>query len=94
MATALPPLQTPLQTPLRAMAATPKCVMNKVQDSSGATVTLTNGFLYMVYPGGDRVTAGLWRPLDKVQVCRGPGSQSVMTNLSQAKPTTISVLRQ
>jgi hypothetical protein len=90
IATALPPLQAPLQ----AMAATPNCVMNKVQNTTGATITLSNGFIYMVYPVRDRVNASLWNPLDKVKVCRGSGSESIITNISQAKPTTISVLRQ
>jgi hypothetical protein len=85
---------TPLQAPLQAMAATPNCVMNKVQNTTGATITLSNGIIYMVYPGRDRVNASLWNPLDKVKVCRGLGGESVITNISQAKPTTISVLQQ
>ena len=81
-------------TALPAAARTPNCVMNRVRDSSGAILTLTNGFRFLVNPGRDRVTAGQWRPLETVQVCRGRGSQSVITNVSRARPTTITALRQ
>jgi len=59
------------------------CYMTKVQNSTGATLSLITGQGYMVAPGGDRVTVGQWRPLDKVQVCRGRGSASLITNISR-----------
>jgi hypothetical protein len=69
------------------------CFMSKVQDSSGATLTLLNGNNYLVAPGGNRVTAGQWRPLDKVQICRGNGSNSLITNISRDPHVTITAVR-
>jgi hypothetical protein len=69
------------------------CFMTKVQDSSGATLSLITGQGYLVTPGGDRVTAGQWRPLEKVQVCRGNGSSSVITNISHDPHETITAIK-
>jgi hypothetical protein len=75
-------------------AATPSCYMSKVQDSSGATLSLITGYYYLVVPGQDRVIAGQWRPLEKVEVCRAAGSNSKLTNISKTPPQSIIALRQ
>ncbi len=81
-----------LATP--ALAKTPGCFMNKVQNSSGATLTLSNGNIYMVTPGRDRIAVQLWAPLDKLQICRGAGSASIITNLSKPTPSSIQAFKQ
>ncbi len=77
-----------------AAAQTPPCFMNTLQNSSGAYVTLSSGFAYLVAPGRDRVTAGQWMPLDKLQVCRAAGSASKITNLSKTPPNSITAIMQ
>jgi hypothetical protein len=77
-----------------ALAANPACAMIKLRDSSTNFVTLLNGFVYLVYPGRDRVAASQWLPLDKLQVCRSNGSASLITNFSKTPPVTITAIRQ
>jgi hypothetical protein len=64
--------------------------MSRVQDSSGAILTLNTGFTYQVYPGRDSVAAEFWQPLDHVRVCAYSGGIDQITDLS--RPQSISIL--
>jgi hypothetical protein len=74
-------------------AVAQQCAMSKLQNSSGATLSLITGQGYMVNPGYDRAAVGLWAPLDKVQICRAGGSSYKLTNLSKTPPVTITVYK-
>ena len=71
-------------------AAAAPCYMTQVRDSSGVILSLDTGRAYETYPGRGRVAAGLWLPLDRVQVCRYGANVDRITNLSL--PNSIGIL--
>lgn len=83
-----------LMSPHPTAAQSQPCFMGKLRNSSNAFISVSNGFVYLVVPGRDRVTAGQWTPLDKLQICRGKGSASLITNLTKTPPATITGLKQ
>lgn len=69
------------------------CYAAKLRNSSGMFLSLSNGLRFQVLPGAGRMAVTTWLPLDRLQVCRGNGSISQITNLSRPRPSTVAGLR-